>query len=233
MIPKIIQYIWLGGEKTAIAKSAIKTWKRRAPEYKIIEWNESNLPNYPNEFYKQALLNKDYAFASDYARLKILQKYGGIYMDTDMYLLQNPSNALSNRNLVFSKQNSKLLFSTSLIASCPNQPFIDKAVDLYDHLDYKVGNNPPNTEILSPLLSSMYDFDNSTKTQNIDGVTAYNPDIFLQPSFQTVAMHIGDKSWGAHSKHDNIRIALRQHIHNRIEAGLFRIINDVGRKVIK
>ena len=53
---------------------------------KIIEWNEDNLPNYSNTFYQQALANKDYAFASDYARLRILQQYGGVYMDTDMYL---------------------------------------------------------------------------------------------------------------------------------------------------
>ena len=87
MIPKIIHYIWLGGEKDEIVQKAIHTWKKRAPEFRIIEWN--------------ALKDKNYAIASDYARLSILKKYGGVYMDTDMFLLANPSNLLTNKDLVY------------------------------------------------------------------------------------------------------------------------------------
>jgi len=40
MIPKKIHYIWFGGSKPSSLLAAIDTWKKRAPEYSIVEWNE-------------------------------------------------------------------------------------------------------------------------------------------------------------------------------------------------
>lgn len=232
MIPKKIHYIWLGGEKNLIAKKAINTWRQRAPEYQIVEWNDHNLPNYSNKFYQNALANHDYAFASDYARLKILQKYGGIYMDTDMYLLKSPNKILNNKDLVFSIQNADLIFSTCFIAAKPEQDFINRAVLLYDHLLYAKGHNKPNTEILSPLMFEEYSFEHKDKTQTKGKIVAFSSDILLQPSFKAVSLHIGEKAWTTHDKHDQMRIKMRQYIKNPFEAGMFRIVNDIARRII-
>lgn len=232
MIPRKIHYIWLGHQKSLITRKAIKTWRKRAPEYQIVEWNESNLPNFKNKFYQQALANKDYAFASDYARLKILQQYGGIYMDTDMYLLKDPSKILSDRELVFSIQDPKVIISTSFIAASPNQEFINKAVKLYNDVHYNKGENKPNTEVLSPLLFKMYGFNHSTKTQVVGKVIALEPDVLLQPSFKTVAMHIGEKAWAPHNRHDQLRIMMREHVTSQFGAGIFRVANDFFRKIL-
>lgn len=232
MIPKLIHYVWLGGTKDSIAKKAIETWKKKAPGFQIIEWNEKNLPNYTNQFYKNALANKDYAFASDYVRLMLLHHYGGIYLDTDMFLLSDPSSILENYDLVFGIQDKNMIFSTSFIASVPNQEFINKALKVYDHLEYTKNDLKPNTELLSPLMLNMYGFKHDTHTQIRGKVAAYNPDILLQPSFHTVAMHIGEKSWSSHSRHDEMRIQLRKRIKNRLEAGIFRMFNDIARKLI-
>ncbi|MBR1676348.1 MAG: glycosyl transferase, partial [Clostridia bacterium] len=44
MIPKVIHYCWFGGNPLPkLAKKCIKSWKKYCPDYKIIEWNESNL----------------------------------------------------------------------------------------------------------------------------------------------------------------------------------------------
>lgn len=232
MIPKKIHFIWFGGEKNKTALEAINTWKKRAPEYEIIEWNEHNLPNFQNKFYQDALKNNDYAFASDYARLKVLEQFGGIYMDTDMYLLKNPSQILKNKDLVFSIQDPDVIISTSFIAAEPNQDFIKNAVSLYEKIHYEKGNNKPNTEILSPLIFKIYHFNHLNKTQSIGKITAYDSNILLQPSFKTIALHIGEKTWAPHTKHDQLRIQMRQHIKNQFAAGLFRIVNDIFRKLV-
>lgn len=232
MIPKIIHYIWFGNTQNNITKKSINTWEKRAPEYKIIEWNEDNLPNYSNTFYQQALANKDYAFASDYARLRILQQYGGVYMDTDMYLLKDPYKTLINKELAFSIQDPNVIISAGFIAACPDQEFINEAIKLYENIPYKFGKNKPNTEVLSPLLFAMYNFNHSTETQQRGKVTAFEPDMFLQPSFKTVALHIGEKVWAHHTTHDKLRIKAREHITNQFSAGIFRIANDFFRKII-
>lgn len=231
MIPKVIHYIWLGGEKSSIVKKSINTWEKVASDFQIIEWNETNLPNFTNQFYRDAMANHDYAFASDYARLKILEKYGGIYMDTDMFLLSNPGKILKNKDLVFGIQDKDMIFSTSFIASIPNQEFIRKALKIYGKLKYTQKTLIANTELLSPVIFEMYGFNHIAKTQVKGKVVAYSPKILLQPSFNAVAMHIGAKTWASHDRHDQLRIKLRQHITNRFEAGIFSLFNSVGRHI--
>lgn len=232
MIPKIIHYIWLGGEKSSIAKKAIKTWQSQAPEYQIIEWNEKNLPNFTNQFYRDAMINQNFAFASDYARLMILKKYGGVYMDTDMFLLTNPSKLLENKDLVFGIQDKNIIFSAGFIASVPNHEFINQALSIYNRADYYKNTLKANTELLSPLVFKMYGFRHEAKTQLKGRIAAYSPNILLQPSFHAVAMHIGAKAWASHNKHDQLRIKLRQHVKSQFAAGTFRIVNDIFRKII-
>ena len=90
-IPKIIHCCWFGnGKKPKIVEECIKTWSIFMPEYRIIEWNESNFsvseaPIYVQEAYEK----KKYAFVSDYVRLYALEQYGGVYFDTDIEVCKN------------------------------------------------------------------------------------------------------------------------------------------------
>ena len=86
----------------------------------------------------------------------------------------------------------------------------------------------------SPLMFNMYNFEKKDITQEREDnrVIAYNSNILLQPSFKTIALHIGEKTWAPHNKHDRLRIILREHVTNQFSAGIFRIINDILRKVI-
>ena len=149
-----------------------------------------------------------------------------------MHLLKNPSSIIANKDLVFSIQDADVIISTSFIAACPNQRFVNKAVDLYNDIHYVKGKNKPNTEVLSPLLFRMYGFNHSTETQTVGNVLALEPDILLQPSFKTIALHIGEKTWAPHNKHDQLRIVMREHVTSQFSAGIFRIVNDIFRKII-
>lgn len=43
MIPKIIHYCWFGEKHLPPeAVKCIESWKKYCPDYKIIQWNESN-----------------------------------------------------------------------------------------------------------------------------------------------------------------------------------------------
>ena len=89
MIPKIIHYCWFGGgEKPALAKKCIESWKKFCPDYEIIEWNEDNTNLCLNSYTKWCYDNKQFAFLSDYIRLIVIEKYGGIYFDTDVEIIR-------------------------------------------------------------------------------------------------------------------------------------------------
>ena len=89
MIPKKIHYIWFGGNPlTPLANKCIASWKKYCPDYEIVRWDESNFDIEQNRYCKEACDAKKWAFASDYARFKILYENGGIYLDTDVELLK-------------------------------------------------------------------------------------------------------------------------------------------------
>lgn len=89
MIPRVIHYCWFGrNKKNRLIDYCIGTWKKYCPNYKILEWNEDNYLSI-NKYFLQAIKAKKWSFASDYARLDIIYKYGGIYLDTDVELIQS------------------------------------------------------------------------------------------------------------------------------------------------
>ena len=97
MIPKKIHYIWFGGNPlTPLAKKCIESWKKCCPDYEIVRWDESNFDVEQNRYCKEAYDTKKWAFASDYARFKILYENGGVYLDTDVELLKPLDDILEN-----------------------------------------------------------------------------------------------------------------------------------------
>lgn len=91
MIPKVIHYCWFGrNEKPKLTEKCIESWKKYCPDYEIIEWNEDNydLLNTPS-YVQQAYSAKKWAFVTDYVRLDVVYRYGGVYLDTDVELIKN------------------------------------------------------------------------------------------------------------------------------------------------
>ncbi len=89
MIPKTIHYCWFGrNPKPKLAKKCIASWKKYCPDYEIIEWNEDSFDVEQYPYAKFCLENKKYAFLSDFVRLVVIAKKGGIYFDTDVEVIK-------------------------------------------------------------------------------------------------------------------------------------------------
>ena len=98
MIPKKIHYCWFGrGEKNEKAKKCIASWHRFCPDYEIIEWNEDNFDVNMNGYTEMCIREKKYAFLSDYARLLILEREGGLYFDLDVEIVRSMDTLLDNK----------------------------------------------------------------------------------------------------------------------------------------
>lgn len=96
-IPKIIHYCWFGrNEKPELVKKCIESWKKHCPDYEIIEWNEDNVDVNFCSYSKRAYKQKRWGFAVDVLRMKIIYENGGIYLDTDVELVNNLDSLLNN-----------------------------------------------------------------------------------------------------------------------------------------
>lgn len=87
---KYLHYCWFGDKKLpGSAKRYMRTWKKFLPDYEIVCWSENNIDLEECPFIKEAYEQKKWAFVADYARVKALYEYGGIYLDTDIAIKKN------------------------------------------------------------------------------------------------------------------------------------------------
>lgn len=109
MIPKIINYCWFGGKPLPrLARRCIASWEEMCPDYEIKRWDESNFDVHQDPFVSSAYDAKAWAFVSDWARLKIISDNGGVYLDTDVRLLQNLDSLLDCQCFIGVQQPSHL-----------------------------------------------------------------------------------------------------------------------------
>ena len=109
-IPKKIHYVWVGGQpKSKDIQACMKTWRKHLGDYEIIEWNEKNFDIDSSLFVRQAYEQKRWAYVSDYIRAYAVYHYGGIYLDTDVLVLDDLTRFLDHRAFVGLRTASILL----------------------------------------------------------------------------------------------------------------------------
>jgi hypothetical protein len=89
-IPNVIWTFW-DGEMPPLVKACIDSWKTHNPEYKIIVLNKQNVQEYLPEpdLSKMRHVNDFVQRYSDFVRIHILAKYGGIWLDSSV-ICQKP-----------------------------------------------------------------------------------------------------------------------------------------------
>ncbi|MCC8026843.1 MAG: hypothetical protein LIP16_16280 [Clostridium sp.] len=95
LIPKKIHYCWFSGNPMPESLvRCVESWEKYCPGYEIIRWDESNYDLSWNPYMKQAYECGKWGFIPDVARLDLLYRYGGIYLDTDVELIKSLDNLL-------------------------------------------------------------------------------------------------------------------------------------------
>lgn len=131
---KVIHYCWFGGAPLSeLTKKCIASWKKYLPDFEIKEWNETNFDINQCEFIKQAYEQKKWAFVADYTRFKVLEEYGGLYLDTDMEVTADISKYLEE-DLVMGQEDSKLINAAVVWAKEAQNKHVKAIVKIYEDL---------------------------------------------------------------------------------------------------
>lgn len=136
LIPKVIHYCWFGGNPIPDQyKVWMESWHRFCPDYEIIEWNESNYDVSKNAYMYQAYQKKKWGFVSDYARLDVVYHFGGIYLDTDVELVQNLDDLLYQKGFVGFENEERV--NTGLgFGAVEGLPVFEEMLDLYSDMRF-------------------------------------------------------------------------------------------------
>ena len=94
--------------------------------------NENNFDINSKTYTKDAYLNKKWAFVSDYARLKALYEEGGVYLDTDMYIVKNFD--FLNHDLILGKEDNEHL-NAAMLACTRKNSYIKDLLSVYENLE--------------------------------------------------------------------------------------------------
>ena len=155
MIPKVIHYCWFGrGELPELAKKCIASWQKYCPDYEIIQWNEDNFDVSSNEYAATAYKEKKWAFVCDYVRVCALEKYGGIYLDTDVEVLRPFGDEVLHANCVLGFEAGNYI-ATSFMAASAHHPLMIQFRKEYDTACFQsneLGGSITNVVRLTELL---------------------------------------------------------------------------------
>ena len=225
MIPKKIHYVWVGGnEKNNTIKQCMKTWGKHLEGYEVIEWNENNFDIDSHPFVKAAYKAKKWAYVSDYIRAYVIYKYGGIYLDTDILVLDNFDRFLNNLAFV-GFENPQYPF-TAVFGAEPGHPLVKDMIEYYDRLDeYKFDFEKNNTISVSDLLIKKYHCKVGNKFQILDeDIAVYQDTVLCNPSENSISIHVFTGTWleGKKALARKINVFLKIHVTNKKRAKLFR-----------
>ena len=210
MIPKVIDYVWVGGKPlNKLAKKCIKSWKKFCPDYEIKRWDETNFDVTKNKYCKEAYEAKKWAFVSDYIRISVLYDEGGIYLDTDVELVKSLDDLLDSPAVTgFEK---KSFITTGVIAAEKNNKWVKSFLDLYNEKSFIKADGSfdltTNVELVTNLVKEKYKIKFDDTQQDLKDFVVYPTEYFcplqdenLVMTNNTYAIHWFNGSWLPHTK---------------------------------
>lgn len=236
MIPQKIHYCWFGGNpKPEIIEKCIASWHGLCPDWEIIEWNESNYDISAYPYMQEAYEAKKWAFVSDVARLDIVAKHGGVYLDTDVELLA-PIEELLTHNAFYIFETERNIATGLGFGAVQGHPTVTAMLRYYEGRSFLKNGKPDmtpcpanNTEMLLQICPSLI---KNGRRQQIDDVL-----ILSLGDYGRYMKHYGTASWTDHPNLDQTK----QHVYKNTRLKRFLkqpqrfdfIEKHLGKKAVK
>ena len=203
-IPKKIHYLWISETKTPAVERCLASWKKHLNDYEIMEWNSTNFPYSEFLFAKEAFSKKKWAFVTDYFRLWVLEKFGGIYLDADVTVNDNFDKFLEKKLFIGTEFTDQI--AAHVIGAEAGHPFLRRCLEYYKdrHFILPDGSCDMNAMpcIITKVFMNNYKYDGPLV--NFDGKPLEFSDMTIYPdSYFTinvfdghnVCVHNGLGSW--------------------------------------
>lgn len=221
---KIIHYCWFGGAIPPDVETRVRRWRLLHPTWSIQQWNNTNVSLDQCSYARAAATTRSWAYLSDYVRLHVLHEEGGVYLDTDVELLQ-PLDPLVDEALHVGYMHNCAL-GTALIISPARHALIRELLTFYEQLngDRMLNNNAVFTEY---FLQEVPDFKLDGRSWQKHGISVHPKTFFEQPDLRRrgYAVHLYNRSW------DNPTAKkLSQH---RMEPGMLFVLKRTLRSLLE
>ena len=212
MIPKVIHFCWLSNDEypKKIAK-CLKSWDKHLKDYEIRLWDFNRFPRGKSKWVDQAFDNKKYAFAADFIRAYALYHEGGIYLDSDVEVLNNFDEFL-HLPYILGQESDSGKIEAAVMGSEPGNEIFGELLKHYEDREFINSKGEtdelPLPTILSDIVSrygerriigSTAEFDNNDGRLNVFKSEFFSPihivNLKLETTANTVAIHHFAGTW--------------------------------------
>lgn len=181
IIPRKIHYFWFGRKDIPKQfQENIESWKNACPDYEIVRWDESNYDYRKNPYMRQAYESEKWGFVPDYARLDVINTYGGIYLDTDVELIKPLDDFLQFKLFCGFEDLKAVNFGLGFGGTAENV-ILQEMMELYEEIDFikpdKTMNLVPSPVYQTKILAKHGLIRNGNSQYHEDFV-AFSPEFF-------------------------------------------------------
>lgn len=184
MIPKKIHYCWLSGDPfPELIANCMESWKKYLPEYEWILWDTNKFDVNQNQWVSEAFKSKKYAFAADYIRLYAVNKYGGVYLDTDVEVCKTFNPLLHLPYFIGSEGNG--IIEAGVFGSQPNSPWLADCLKFYDSIHFVNSDGSHNIHTLPKVMMKQIQLNNEIiEADGIEGLSESKEEgvLYMLPS---------------------------------------------------
>lgn len=211
-IPKKIHYCWFGrGEIPSEFERNMETWRKKCPEYEICCWNEDNYDVSRNAYMEQAYEAGKWGFVPDYARLDIIYRYGGIYLDTDVEVCKT-FDELLQFDLFCGFESTFQVALGCGFGAVKGHPLLKKMLAVYEKEQFVKKDGTLNlipSPVYQTITLSESGLVKNGKTQRLENAIVLAPEYlspvnefgFGEPTKNTYAIHHYAATWFGDAEH--------------------------------
>lgn len=167
--------------------------------YRIRLWDEASYDVQSSARVCEAYKTKRWSLVSNYVRLDVLQKHGGVYLDTDIEVVRPFDELLAYDFFLGFMWDCTL--GTAVLGSVPNHPVLTDILRMYNEVPSQF-KSPNNDTFTDYFLSSVPGFTLNGREQELSKIFVADKYVFEQPSLfkrKNYSIHHFEQSWKANS----------------------------------
>lgn len=200
-IPKIVHVCWFGGGKMSPqierCMHSIRGLEKLGYELKI--WDEATYDIQRSKRVRDAYEARRWSLVSNYVRLDVLKRFGGVYLDTDVEVVRPFDDLLDNELFMGFMWDCTL--GTAVIGSVPGHRVVEDILRDYEEKP-ETFRSPNNDTFTDYFLARVPDFRLTGRRQRLGTVLILDKFAFEQPSLfkrNNYTVHHFEQSWKANS----------------------------------
>lgn len=228
-IPKIIHYVWFGGNKPWRIRRCLKSWEYLKKDgWELKEWNEKNFDVNISKFTQKCFKDKKWGFIGDYIRAYAMFNEGGIYLDTDIILEGDINPFLKDKSFFSLMKDDSLNIDTGYFGSVKKQKYFKDVLIHLEKLDMqKLKYNQIVSNNYYTSILAKYGFKKKNSLQKLkNGTIVYDKS---KNPFNHLTFNDWTNKTKFHKSLTNVKVFL---LTNKLFKPLYPIANWINKKIL-